>query len=175
MAAADVFVDTSGFAALWNSSDEHHEAAVALQRKLLSERRQFVTSEYIVDETATLLLVRHSSAAARDFVASVERTRALRLEWIGRERFFAGASLFRRHTDKEWSFTDCVSFALMRELRIRDAFTADQHFHQAGFVPLLRSSNRLNCSCGEQYNYCAEQADSASTPISRFTDLAHSR
>jgi predicted nucleic acid-binding protein len=34
---------------------------------------------------------------------------------------------------------DCVSFTLMRELRLRDAFTTDLHFRQAGFVPLLKA------------------------------------
>jgi uncharacterized protein len=47
--------------------------------------------------------------------------------------------LFRKHADKVWSFTDCVSFALMHELRLRDAFTTDHHFKQAGFVPLLKA------------------------------------
>ena len=41
--------------------------------------------------------------------------------------------------NKEWSFTDCVSFAVMRELLIRDAFTPDRHFKQTGFVPLLKT------------------------------------
>lgn len=45
---------------------------------------------------------------------------------------------FRRHADKDWSFTDCASFIIMRELRIRDAFTTDHHFRQAGFEPLLK-------------------------------------
>jgi predicted nucleic acid-binding protein len=51
----------------------------------------------------------------------------------------AAGALFRKHADKEWSFTDCVSFATMRELRIRDAFTTDHHFKQAGFVALLKA------------------------------------
>jgi predicted nucleic acid-binding protein len=51
--------------------------------------------------------------------------------------FQAAASFFARHHDKEWSFTDCVSSELMHELRIRDAFTTDHHFRQAGFNPLL--------------------------------------
>lgn len=110
-----------------------------LQEELARKRRRFVPSEYVVDETITLLLIRHSHAAAADFLDTVERSEALRLEWIGPERFCAGAALFRRHTDKEWSFTDCVSFALMRELRIREAFTTARHFRQAGFVPLLKS------------------------------------
>jgi len=138
MAAAEVFMDSAGFLALWDAGDEHHAAAARLQAKLADERRRFVTSEYVVDETVTLLLIRHSHAAATDFLDTIERSEALRLEWIGPERFHAAAGLFRRHADKEWSFTDCVSFTLMRELRIRDAFTTDHHFRQAGFAPLLK-------------------------------------
>ena len=138
MATADVFMDSAGFLALWDAGDEHHAAAARLQQELSGKRHRFVTSEYVVDETTTLLLIRHSHAAAADFLDTIERSEALRLEWIGPERFHTAAGLFRRHADKEWSFTDCVSFTLMRELRIRDAFTTDHHFRQAGFAPLLK-------------------------------------
>ncbi|MCI0541720.1 MAG: PIN domain-containing protein [Verrucomicrobiales bacterium] len=139
MAAAEVFMDSAGFLALWDASDEHHEAAVQLQNDLVRKRRRFLTTEYIVDETVTLLLVRHSHDAAADFLDTIERSESLHLEWIGPERFHAAATLFRKHTDKEWSFTDCVSFVMMRELRMRDAFTTDHHFKQAGFIPLLKA------------------------------------
>ena len=138
MAGADVFMDSGGFLALWDSSDEHHKGAVRLQNELVRKRRRFVTSEYIVDETATLLLMRHSHTAARDFLDTMERSDAVRLEWVGPERFLAATNFFRRHKDKEWSFTDCVSFTMMRELRIGEAFTTDHHFQQAGFRALLR-------------------------------------
>jgi predicted nucleic acid-binding protein len=139
MAAADVFMDSAGFLALWDASDEHHSRAVTLQEALARKLRRFVTTEYIVDETITLLLVRHSHGAAVDFLNTIETTEALGLEWIGAERFQHAGALFRKHSDKEWSFTDCVSFAVMRELRIREAFTTDHHFEQAGFVSLLRA------------------------------------
>ena len=137
MAANEVFVDTSGFLALWDAGDQHHSAAVALQESVASKRRRFVTSDYVADETATLLLIRHSHSAAADFLQSLDRSGALRMEWVGPDRFAAGAALFQRRRDKEWSFTDCVSFAMMRELGIREALTADHHFRQAGLVPLL--------------------------------------
>lgn len=139
MAATDVFMDSAGFLALWDAGDQHHAAAVTLQGELSRKRRRFLTTEYVVDETVTLLLVRHSHAAAVDFLDTIERSEALRLEWIGPDRFQAAGRLFRKCVDKQWSFTDCVSFATMRELRIRDAFTTDHHFHQAGFLPLLET------------------------------------
>ena len=138
MAAVDVFMDSAGFLALWDAGDEHHAAALVLQETLTRQRRRFLTTEYVVDETVTLLLVRHSHAAAVDLLDTIERSEALRLEWIGPARFHAAGALFRRHADKEWSFTDCVSFVAMRELQVRDAFTTDHHFKQAGLVPLLR-------------------------------------
>lgn len=138
MATSDVFMDSAGFLALWDAADEHHSTAVRVQSELARKRRRFVTTDYIADETVTLLLLRHSHAAAVDFLQSVERSEALRLEWIGPDRFVAASQFFRKHNDKDWSFTDCASFALMRELNIRDAFTTDHHFKQAGFVALLR-------------------------------------
>lgn len=137
MAAADVFFDTSGFLALWDPTDEHHKKAARLQAALAAKRRRFITSDYILDEAATILLIRHSHDAASDFLTTLRTSNAIRLEWLGPDRFDAAASLFKAHSDKEWSFTDCASFTLMRELRIRDAFTTDHHFRQAGFNPLL--------------------------------------
>lgn len=131
-------MDSAGFLALWDAGDAHHTAAIRIQEDLVRKRRRFLTSEYVVDETVTLLLVRHSHQAAADFLDTIERSEELRLEWIGPERFHTAAGLFRRHADKNWSFTDCVSFILMRELRIREAFTTDHHFKQAGFAPLLK-------------------------------------
>jgi predicted nucleic acid-binding protein len=138
MAAPDVFMDSAGFLALWDAGDEHHLDAVRLQEELVRKRRRFLTTEYVVDETITLLLVRHTHGAAVDFLDTIERTESLRLEWVGPDRFHNAGTLFRKHEDKEWSFTDCVSFTTMRELRVRDAFTTDHQFKQAGFVPLLK-------------------------------------
>ena len=138
MAAADVFMDSAGFLALWDAADQHHAGAVRLQADLACKHRRFVTTDYVVDETATLLLIRHSHAAAVDFLNAATSSEALHLEWIGQDRFHSAADLFRRYADKEWSFTDCSSFAVMREMKIQDCFTTDHHFRQAGFVPLLK-------------------------------------
>jgi uncharacterized protein len=137
MAAIDVFMDTAGFLALWDAADEHHARALRLQAELARKGRRFLTTDYVLDETVTLLLVRHSHSTAADFLETVTSSESLRLHWVTPDRFHSAAAFFARHHDKEWSFTDCVSFELMHELNLRDSFTTDQHFLQAGFNPLL--------------------------------------
>ena len=44
-----------------------------------------------------------------------------------------GLALFNARPDKDWSLTDCLSFAIMEDMGIRDALTLDHHFEQAGF------------------------------------------
>ena len=138
MEASDVLVDTAGFLALWDSADQHHTRAVQLQNDLRQRNRGFLTTDYILDETVTILLMRHSHAAAADFIRTATTSEVLRLEWVDSDRFRAATSFFVRHDDKEWSFTDCVSFVLMQELELEDCFTTDHHFSQAGFNPLLK-------------------------------------
>ncbi|MCU0535569.1 MAG: hypothetical protein MUD14_16890 [Hydrococcus sp. Prado102] len=45
--------------------------------------------------------------------------------------------LYKQRPDKGWSLTDCISFVVMEQLKIKQAFTCDRHFEQAGFINLL--------------------------------------
>jgi uncharacterized protein len=54
------------------------------------------------------------------------------------ELFHKGIELFRARPDKDWSLTDCISFVVMAERGLSDAFTGDKHFEQAGFKALLK-------------------------------------
>ena len=140
MAAVEVFVDTAGFLALWDVRDGHHAAALRLQQDLIRKRRHFLTTEYCQPTKRSLCCWRATVIGPlRTSLDTIRRSEARPPEWIDPARFHAAATWFRKHGDKQWSFTDCVSFAVMHELRIRDAFTTDHHFRQAGFNPLLRA------------------------------------
>jgi len=53
-------------------------------------------------------------------------------------QFAAALTLYAQRPDKEWGLTDCASFLIMQERGITEALAHDDHFHQAGFIPLLR-------------------------------------
>ena len=64
-------MDSAGFLALWDAADEHHVSAVRLQQDLIDTNRRFLTTDYVVDETVTLLLLRRNHSAAVDFLGCV--------------------------------------------------------------------------------------------------------
>ena len=53
------------------------------------------------------------------------------------ESFLQGLELFRQREDKGYSLTDCISMTLMRERKIREVLTHDNHFKQEGLTILL--------------------------------------
>jgi hypothetical protein len=57
---------------------------------------------------------------------------------VDQTKYEAGLALYRNRPDKDWSLTDCISFAIMQEHGITEALTGDHHFEQAGFIALLK-------------------------------------
>ena len=145
MGRAEVFVDTSGLYALVDKRDTHHRAARDVCVALAREGRRLVLSDLVVAEGATLAKVRSGAHVALRVLDLIEQSVAFRVEHVDPARFESTKAYFRRHADHGYSFVDCSSFVLMRELRIRQAVTTDGHFREAGFEPLLdaRTATRL--------------------------------
>ena len=135
--ADDIFVDTSGFYAALVRRDEKHPKAAAILVKGAKGKQPFVTSDYILDETVTLLKARGHGHLVEPFLESVLSSRACAVEWMDSERFDETRRFMLKHVDKAWSFTDCFSFLIMRHSKLRHALTKDEHFRQAGYISLL--------------------------------------
>lgn len=131
-----LFVDTAGWMACADAADPAHESSCAARNAMLVRGIPLVTTDYIVDETLTLIRRRMGIRAAEKWWQQIEASSRLRWEWIGVPRAEKARDLFFRHRDKKYSFTDCTSFAVMRELKIRQALTTDDHFRQMGFLVL---------------------------------------
>lgn len=137
MASRRVFGDSSFFFALVAQRDPAHRPAVTAYEKLLTAGARVVTTDYIVDETLTLTKARINASTALTLLDRIERSEAVDLELLSSEGFLASKQYFRKHSDHGYSFTDCTSFVVMDELKIRAALTTDRHFKEAGFEVLL--------------------------------------
>ncbi|MBY0496344.1 MAG: PIN domain-containing protein [Cyanobacteria bacterium] len=137
-----IFVDTSGWAACADAGDESHEACVRARDKALEAGIRLVTTDYVVDETLTLLRMRLGSRSAAAWWQQVSESRRLRWERIDAGRFERAMEWFSKQKDKTYSFTDCTSFVVMRELRIAKALATDRHFRQAGFEVVPSAERR---------------------------------
>ena len=128
-----VFVDTVGWMACADESDPGHTRACEARDSALEQGSVLVATDYVLDETLTLIRKRLGLAAARAWWEQIEGSSRLRWEWIGMVRAEKARSVFFRHRDKDYSFTDCTSFVVMQELRLKRALTTDHHFRQMGF------------------------------------------
>jgi len=135
-----VFVDTAGWMALADAADPFHAESLAARDAVLEAGCGLVTTDFVVDETLTLIRLRLGLAAAEAWWAKVDRSPRLRWERVDSDRFESARALFFRYRDKDFSFTDCTSFAIMRELRLTSVITTDRHFRQMGFqvLPAVR-------------------------------------
>jgi uncharacterized protein len=128
-----LFVDTAGWIACADAADAKHLVAVSARDHWLGQGEHLITTDYVIDETLTLLRFRIGLDAAEEWWHTIVASARLRQERIDEERAERARAIFFRHRDKGFSFTDCTSFALMRELRLRAALTTARHFRQAGF------------------------------------------
>jgi len=129
-----VFADTAGWMACADAADPAHRAATAARDAWLEQGGLFVTTDYIADETLTLIRLRLGHAAAEAWWRQVDGSSRVRWEPITLGRAEKARGLFFRYHDKDFSFTDCTSFVVMRERRLREALTTDHHFAQMGFA-----------------------------------------
>ena len=133
-AVEPVFVDTWGWLTLADAREPAHAAVVALRQRHAAEGVPWLTTDYVLDETITRVFNRVHFDSARRFTEGIfaaHKAGALALEFITPERFAAAYRLRLKFEDKpNISFTDLTSFAVMKELKLRQAITGDAHFEQ---------------------------------------------
>ncbi|MBM3749106.1 MAG: type II toxin-antitoxin system VapC family toxin [Acidobacteria bacterium] len=126
-----VFVDTSAFYAVLDRDDSNHEAARAAWERLLRGSAVLLTSNYVLLETSALVQHRLGVAALRALHQDV--VPILRVEWVTEAQHRAAVEALLTAARKKLSLVDCVSFQLMRDSGVRQAFCFDKHFQEQGF------------------------------------------
>ena len=100
-------------------------------------RARPLTTEWIVGETCTLLVARKRPHLVARFLDYLEQSAALLVLNPDEALLVAAKEVIRRQAEQGYSFVDCLSFCVMKERRISQALTADEHFRKAGFAALL--------------------------------------
>ena len=132
-----VFVDTSFLVALLNSSDADHALALSLQSETKAQRTRKVTSEYVLMELGDGLARLKFHQLASRLISLVRQDPSFEVIPSSTALFVKAVRLYDLRPDKEWGLTDCSSFVVMQELGLKAALSADHHFRQAGYQPLL--------------------------------------
>jgi hypothetical protein len=125
-----LFVDTGAFLAKEIAADQHHASAT----KCWAEARNAVlfSSEHILDECATLLARRTNYATASGWGKDALESG---IEWLQTQPsdWNSAFDLMRKYADQAVSYTDCLSFVVMKRAGLKDVFGFDHHFESAGF------------------------------------------
>jgi uncharacterized protein len=127
-----VFVDTSAFVALRNSSEAEHERARSALTDLISEGVALFTSNYVFAETYTALMVRVGRGEAIEWGRRFRDGGAIDLVHLDRPTEERAWEILERYDDKRWSYVDATSFALLERGGESNAFAFDAHFSQRG-------------------------------------------
>jgi predicted nucleic acid-binding protein len=133
-----VFLDTAYAVALASTTDAYHRHALALADELEANQTHLVTTWGVLLEIGNALSKVQYRHAALQLLSSLQSDANVEIVPLSGPLLQRALTLYAERPDKEWGLTDCISFVIMNELGIRDALTADEHFKQAGFRPLLR-------------------------------------
>jgi len=133
-----IFADTGYWIALLNPHDDLHDKAINLSKSLKSIT--IITSQMVLTEVLNEFSKRGENfrKTTTQFIEALVQNPNILIIQQTDQQFQNGLELYKKRPDKQWSLTDCVSFLIMQEMDISEAFAYDKHFEQAGFIPLLR-------------------------------------
>ena len=132
-----IFVDTWAWYALTDRRDSDHGVAEAANARLLADEYTFVTTNFVLSESVTLIRYKMYHEAAvqfRDTIHQLADSGLIEIVRVTDKHEERAWAIFDQYADQDFSFTDCTSFAVMQELKISQAFTADHHFSVTGFA-----------------------------------------
>jgi predicted nucleic acid-binding protein len=134
---AEWFADTAFLIALFRSRDQYHDRAAAWYQYLFASRARIVTTDLVLFELLNALADVSMRQVVAGFYVACERDPRFEIVRTDPAAAADAVEFYRSRADKEWSLTNCRSFLLLKDRGLRSTLTADHHFQQAGFDPLL--------------------------------------
>lgn len=129
-----LFVDTSAWVAVVNRRDQYHPVASSFYRKALKEYERLITTNLVAAETYILLRLDCGLDVAMSWWERITTSLKIKMIYADPDITWEAIKLLRKFDDQTFSLTDAVSFAVMHQGSVKEAFAFDAHFTVAGFT-----------------------------------------
>jgi len=129
-----IFIDAGAFVAQYIRRDQYHRQAVAAWKQIFRTREPCLTSNFVLNEALTFVARRAGNLFAAQRARNIYASPQIVISRPQQDDEIAALEFFEKYADQKVSFTDCVSFILMRKNKLRRVFTFDHHFALAGFT-----------------------------------------
>jgi len=136
MMLEDIFVDSSAWIALADKDDSHHKEAASNYPSIFKNHKNLITSNLVIAETYIVLLKELRHKAAIEFLERIKASPRILKIYSNENIETEAEGILAKYMDQEFSYTDAVSFVIMKRQKIRKAFCFDKHFATAGFTSI---------------------------------------
>jgi len=116
--------------ALKNKNDPHHNFAVTFLKTIYNRHVICYTSDYVIDEAITLTRARLKNHEVSKILAEeLLSEAAAKIIYVAPSYLPRALEIYAKYNDQTFSFTDCTTFAIMEDLKIKEALAFDSHFN----------------------------------------------
>lgn len=129
----EILVDASAWIAVSDKNDNWHSAGAKILPRILRDYQLLVTTNLVVAETHIALRQRMGFFGAMAFVVKIRTGGRLVRVISTNELELEAEEILKQYDDQDFSYTDAISFAVMKQRGITDVFTYDKHFRVMGF------------------------------------------
>lgn len=129
-----ILVDTSAWFASVVTSEIDYPSAT---HWLATQPKPLLTTDFIIDETLTLLRARGQHAIAIALGSRFFGNQLATIYYLTQDDIHTAWEIFRSFSDKAWSCTDCTSKVVIDKLALTTAFAFDHHFRQFGNIQVV--------------------------------------
>jgi len=130
----NIFVDTSAWIALADKYDTYHKKAASIYPSILKTCKNLITSNLVIAETYILILNELGHKPALDFLEKLKISLRILKIFSNEDIETDAEEILKRYADHDVSYTDAVSFAIMKKQKVKNALSFDKHFLVAGFI-----------------------------------------
>lgn len=128
-----LFVDTSAWIATVDRSDKNHKKAAAFYQKALIDFGKLLATDLVLAETYTILRLTMGIDTAFSWWDRILSSPRIELIFSDQTLFEDAGLILKKYSDQAFSLADAVSFVVMNQKNINEAFAFDKHFIVAGF------------------------------------------